>query len=287
MSLIPRLRTMYRRYIHVPAIDRFIYALLDAATHLYSALRGFYFPKKFIRRWKLDYLWELYEKETVVVFKKTIKPGMVVVDIGAHIGYFTRMFSKLVGTTGIVYAYEADPENFSFLQKNTKHLSNVKIFPLAITDTQGTIDFYHYPDKAGCHSILSNVPLDFRKEKISVPCEDLDSLITKQKIDRVDYIKMDIEGGETAALRGMKKLLENPLPITLVIEFAPAWIHAAGNSPLTFLQNLTARGFKIFAIKDSARLISIIPDTEKSFQELLPKTPTPFNEFINIYCVRT
>ncbi len=285
MQLVAKLRAMYRKYVRSPSLDRTIYAVLDTLTSWYSWYRGYHFPKNYIRRWQLDILWNLYERETVAVFKQNIKPGMIVIDIGAHIGYFTRLYSSLVGAKGMVYAFEADPENFSLLEKNTRRLTNVKIFPLAITDSVGTVDFYHYPDKAGCHSTLPNVPLDYKKEKITVACSNLDSVLTNLNIDRVDLIKMDIEGGEGAALRGMEKTLAGSTPLRLVVEFAPAWIRAAGGTPLSFLQNLTRDGFKIFAIKGT-ELVPIIPETDESYLPLVPKTPTAFNEFINLYCVK-
>ncbi len=285
MELVSFLRKWYRQHFHSPQLDRSIYGILDWLTDLYAAGAGYSFPKNYIRRWKLDILWNLYERETVEVFKNSIKPSMIVVDIGAHIGYFTRLYSALVGPKGMVYAFEADPENFSLLEKNTRRLSNVKIFPLAITDSVGTIDFYHYPDKAGCHSTLPNVPLDYKKEKITVACSNLDSVLANLGIERVDLVKMDIEGGEGAALRGMEKTLTKNTPLMLVIEFAPAWIRATGVTPLSFLQNLTNHGFKIFAIK-GLELIPLIPETEASYETLVPKTPTAFNEFINLYCVK-
>lgn len=285
MAIIAPLRTIYRKYVHSPFIDKAIYGVLDTLTTVYSRARGFYFPANYIRRWKLNMLHELYEPETVLLFKKIIKPGMVVVDVGAHIGYFTRLFSKLVGPSGTVYAFEADPENFSVLEKNIKGLKNVKTFQLALTDRQGTIDFYHYPDKAGCHSTLPNVPLDFRKEKITVAANNLDSVLKNEKAERVDLVKMDIEGGEGAALRGMEGIIAKSVPLMLAIEFAPAWIRATGVTPLSFLQNLTKQGFKIFATIGT-ELIPIVPETDESYLPLIPKTPTAFNEFINLYCVK-
>ena len=99
--MVTTLRKVYRKYIHAPWLDQQIYKMLDSATNFYAWACGYYFPKSFIhRRWKLDLINEVYEKETVTVFKKIIKPGMIVLDIGAHIGFFTRLFSKLVGPKG-------------------------------------------------------------------------------------------------------------------------------------------------------------------------------------------
>ena len=141
--MIHTMRTWYRRFIHWPLLDRLVYAALDGLTNAYSALRRFSFPAGYTRRWKLDMLWGLYEKETYDLFQTVIKPDMVIIDIGAHIGYFTRRFAKLAGKTGRVLAFEADRENFELLKKNTSRLKNTRLFPLAISDHSGSIDFYN------------------------------------------------------------------------------------------------------------------------------------------------
>jgi len=283
--IVASLRKFYRAHIHAPWLDRAIYACLDAVINTYSWFRGYHFPSNYIRRWKLNMLHQLYEPETVLVCQKIIKPGMVVIDIGAHIGYFTRIFSRLVGRNGKVYAFEADPENFSLLKKNTKHLRNVEIYQLAVSDRQGTIDFYHYDEKAGCHSTLPNVPLDYKKRKISVAANTLDAVLAEAGSPRVDVVKMDIEGGESAALRGMDKLLAAKEPLALLLEFAPAWIEASGVPALNFLQELTKHGFILSAILESSYPL-ISPVDKASYKQFLPKTPTHYNEFINLYCVR-
>lgn len=276
---------MYRTYIRAPRLDRLIYAFLDSLVNAYSRFRGYTFPDNYIRRWKLDMLHGIYEKETAALFASVITPGMVIVDIGAHIGYFTRLFSALVGPRGAVYAFEADKENFQLLQRNIRRFKNVRAFEVAITDRRGAIDFFHYDEKAGLHSILPNVPLEYAKRKITVESADLDSALEHNNVRRVDLIKMDIEGGEWKALEGMKKTISSHGPLMLLVEFAPAWIRAAGTDPLTFLRTIETYGFTLHAVT-SHGLVKIDTINDAQYQELLPKTPTHFNEFINMYCVK-
>lgn len=280
------LRNMYRRYIHAPALDRCIYRVLDALTNVYAKIVGYTFPKNYIRRWKWDMLFELYEKDTCALFKKTVKPGMTVIDIGAHIGYYSRIAAKRVGRAGVVYAFEADPENFALLKKNTRHFTNVKLCPLALSDRTGTIDFYHYDDKSGAHSTLPNVPLDFKKRKLTVPSSDLDSFLAHEGVRRVDVIKMDIEGGETAALCGMARTLSRTK--VLVTEFAPAWIEATRSTAVEFLQMIESCGFIIHAITPTG-LVTLSPTVDERFARLLPKPKNGSHQsgFINLYCVKT
>ena len=288
MVFVEPLRKTYRHFIRWPWLDRQIYRILDALTNLYSYFRNYSFPANYIRRWKLNMLWELYEPETVALCKKIIKPGMIVVDVGAHIGYFTRIFSKLVSPNGLVLAFEADPENFGLLKKNTKHLSNVRRFPLALSDKEGLIDFYHCLEKAGCHSILPNIPVKFTTKKISVPANTLDAILAQEHISCIDFIKIDIEGGEYKAIQGMKNNLENSGPLALIVEFAPAWVSASGIEPLQFLQKLRGYGFELYAITQKG-LRHFIPTTAESYAPFIPPPHidgSAYNQFVNLYCVK-
>ncbi|MEK9184573.1 MAG: FkbM family methyltransferase [Patescibacteria group bacterium] len=190
--------------------------LIELIVNFYAKLNNFSFPNKFTWKWKLEMLFHNYEKETTELFKKIIKPGMTVIDIGAHIGYFTRLFSKLVGEKGKVFAFEADPINFSFLKRNTFHLTNTIIINKAVSEQNGEISFYHIPDSTGCHSVIKpNRPA----EKITIPAVTVDSIITEYNLIKIDVIKMDIEGGELLALAGMQNLLNKSSGITIITEY--------------------------------------------------------------------
>lgn len=282
------LRKIYRTFVHWPWLDGIIYKILDYLTDSFARFQQFSFPKNYIRRWKLNMLFGQYEPETFRLFKKILTPGMTIVDVGAHIGYFTRLFGKMAGRTGRVFAFEADPENYGLLVKNTCRIKNIRPVKLALSDKKGKIDFYHCEEKSGSHSILQNVPLDFRKRKIMVASCDLDSWLKQENVARVDAIKMDIEGGESAALRGMERTLSSADNLILVIEFAPAWIKAAGFSPNQFLQKIASFDFEIFCIteKGPVKLRSVL---DENFMEFLPKSKDGkccAGEFINLCCVK-
>ncbi len=284
--MIPTLRALYRRFVHAPALDRGIYAVLDALANGLARANRFSFPKNYIRRWKLDMLMGRYETETVALFRSVIKPGMTVIDIGAHIGYYTRVFSDLVGSHGLVLAFEADHENFALLQRNTRGRANVRLYNLAVTKHAGMVDFYHYDDKSGAHSTLANIPLPFTKRKLSVPSVALDAWLREHGITAVGAINMDIEGGESAALRGMQETLARTG--ILVIEFAPAWIEAAGSTPQAFLLTIEQLGFTLFAVTAHG-LVPVRASDVEALRALLPEQrgDSHASEFVNLYCVQT
>ena len=216
--------------------------LIELIVNLYAKSSNFNFPKKFTWKWKLEMLFHNYEKETTELFKKIIKPGMTVIDIGAHIGYFTRLFSKLVGEKGKVFAFEADPINFNFLKMNTAYLNNTVIINKAVSEQNGEISFYHIPDSTGCHSVIKPIR---PAEKITIPAITIDSIITEYNLAKVDVIKMDIEGGELLALAGMQNLLNKSSEMTIVTEY---------NS--LALDKLEAYGFKLSKIPNSINVLA-------------------------------
>lgn len=155
---------------------------------------------------QLKYLLELYEIETTRFFKKHIKKGMTVVDAGANDGYFTRLFSKLVGPEGRVYAFEPDRENYPRLIENTKHLKNVTVYPYAVSDEDGEATWYHVIGANECHSLLpydaSYPKKNIEEQKVKVVT--LDSIIP----EKIDVLKIDVEGAEDKVFRGMKRHLQ-------------------------------------------------------------------------------
>ena len=268
------LKNFYKTYLEHTIFGRGMKNCLEIATAWRGHLARFSFPKNYLRRWKNDMLGNTYEPDVTGLFKKIVKPGMITVDIGAHIGYYTRLFSRLTGKHGRVLAFEADPENFLLLQKNTGRLANVSLHNVAVSEKIGQIDFYHSEDKTGCHS---TIPADFRQKKLTVRATDLDSALQSAGDSRVDIIKMDIEGGEVLAIRGMQHILAANQEIALVTEFNPECLIQAKTQPVDFLKQINALGFKIFAITGSG-LVPIRVTETSIYQNFLFGS-----HFVNIY----
>ena len=157
--------------------------------------------------------WEPYTEE---LFQHAIKPGATVLDLGAHHGYFSLLASRMVGDKGVVHAFEPAPENFQILKKNIElnHLTNVVPVNQAISDTTATLPFFIEKQNDVQGSLYSTL----RSNEFTIPveCVTIDEYMAGQP---VDVIKMDIEGGEPAALEGMRKTLSNSKDLVLFIEF--------------------------------------------------------------------
>lgn len=146
-----------------------------------------------------------------------IKSGDIVLDVGAHIGYFTLFFSHMVGRDGNrdgkVFAFEPLPLNLTYLRRhlNVNGVKNVKVFPAAVGLENSRQSF----DLAGGTGRGS---LSTRKEGnlLRVQVLSLDSMYAQGEISGPDFIKMDIEGAEGEALRGARKMLEKCRPTILL-----------------------------------------------------------------------
>jgi len=152
-----------------------------------------------------------YELEKQRCLADLVKPGMVVYDIGAHVGFYTLFFAKLVGPDGLVYAFEPATQNLDFLSRHIKlnHLTNVQVQETAVGDHTGQAGFILHPDSSSMNRLAA---LSEAAAEESVPLLALDDFIRNGN-PRPDFIKMDIEGAEFLALQGMQSLLAEKPPI--------------------------------------------------------------------------
>lgn len=161
----------------------------------------------------------VYEPQTRKFILQHLRPGSVFVDIGANVGVFTVAAARRVGPAGRVIAVEASPTVFSYLAENTRanRVGNVRAECCALTDADGgSADFYEAPSS---HFGMGSLARQFGSAARRVPTRTLDSLLAGTGDDRVDLIKIDVEGFESAVFRGARRLLTGPRPPKIVFEF--------------------------------------------------------------------
>ncbi|GET37517.1 FkbM family methyltransferase [Microseira wollei] len=183
----------------------------------------------------------LYEKPVMQLFMQLVKTDMTVIDVGANIGYYTVVASRLVGKGGRVYAFEADSDAFAFLQRNLaeNQCDNVVAVPQAVSNRQGTAFFYR-PEPERAYIVTEGVP----KTGQQVPMISLDEFFAQQNWPSIDLIKMDIEGGEQAALEGMQELSQRNPSLQLIIEFNMSTMARSRVSPFSIIATLRKLGFQ-------------------------------------------
>ena len=158
------------------------------------------------------------------LLKEILSAGDVVVDAGANIGIYSQFFSRCVGPTGVVHAFEPSPENFRRLQSATRNLANMRLSQAAVGEHSGTSRLY-LSDKLNVDHRTYVAEGDLR-DALLIDIVALDNYFKSGQ--RVDLIKMDIQGYELHALRGATRVLEENPNINLLLEFWPSGLAQAG-----------------------------------------------------------
>jgi FkbM family methyltransferase len=153
-----------------------------------------------------------------IVGRFTPKEGDTVIDIGAHIGRYTITSSKQVGKNGKVVAIEADPENFQLLKRNIalNKLTNVMPLNYAVFSERTKIKLYEQSASAKYNSIMLNRAAK-TKNYVEVNADTLDNILKLNGVNRVNWIKIDVEGAEFEVLKGSTKTLSGE-NMSLLIE---------------------------------------------------------------------
>lgn len=204
---------------------------------------------------------------------KTIKPGNVLVDVGANIGYFTVLMGALCGPSGKVIAYEANPHLYQILMDNLSinYLHDrVTVYTKAVYSQKTTIDFYLTSRFLGNSSIYRHND-EYHKHyqdviiKIKIEAEPLDVLI--EKLPQIDLIKIDIEGGEYQAFLGMQNIIKKNVAKNIVFELNKTMLQQDYESLKELLKELSRdrKNMGFFNINNDGELVETSID--KLFSE--------------------
>jgi FkbM family methyltransferase len=176
-----------------------------------------------------------------------LKPGMTVLDIGAHQGFYTLLASSKVGSRGSVVAFEPSPREMRRLHINLilNRCHNVSTVKKALNDTAADADFYVCRGvETGCNSLYPPVVAE-RTEKIRIKTTTLDAYLNDASLDRVDFIKIDVEGAELSVLRGAVETLDRYRP-ALLCEIADKRTEAWGHRAWDIIEYLETRGYRCY-----------------------------------------
>jgi len=166
------------------------------------------------------------ERGTRRAVTSRLTAGMVAVDVGAHVGYYSRFFARAVGRAGSVYAFEPDPDTFSILERNTGRYPQVTRFNSAVLDREDTVTLYR-----GRHRGTTSLWPENAQGQIEMPFRVAATSLDKA-LDgvRVDLVKIDVEGAEQEVLAGMGRLLERSPSAILIVSVTTARSPAVGRA---------------------------------------------------------
>jgi FkbM family methyltransferase len=184
------------------------------------------------------------------LMQQFLRPGAVVVDAGANIGYNTVFFAERVGAGGRVFAVEPAADNLVVLQDNVTRngLSQVTVLPVAAGRRRETRSFYLRGDVSAVNSFYEESVYADVTGVVPVPVEPLDDLIA----GHVDLVKIDVEGAELDVLAGMTRLLRSP-SICLVVEWHPLLQEKAGYAADALPRLLLSSGFRLVSASHTRR----------------------------------
>src|SRR5439155_7985445 len=154
------------------------------------------------------------DRDCAQCFLDFLRPGMVAVDCGAHIGEYTVLFASRVGPTGQVHAFEPHAGLFEVLRENVEQnrLSQIVINHTAIGRRSGTAQFHPAGDPTASSILPSDTPA------VDVPLVSLDDYARQRGLTRVDAIKIDVEGAELDVIEGAEWTLTKFRPRLIYVE---------------------------------------------------------------------
>jgi len=222
-------------------------------------------------------MYKAWQPLETIIYERLIRPGDRVIDVGANIGYFTVLFAELVGDAGHVLAIEPEPNNIRLLRKNVaaRGLSGiVTVAETAVGATTGSAKLYtaasgnlgdnrmyYTPER---HGLVSAKERGVRE----VALERVDVLAADRR--RADFVKMDIQGYEAHALRGMTAVIEASPEMLLFTEFFPFGMRGAGSDPFAFLAALRSYGFEIWETASSDPTLRPVTDDRRFIERVEP-----------------
>jgi FkbM family methyltransferase len=189
------------------------------------------------------------EPGLVRLFKSLVQPGMVVVDVGAHIGLYTLQAARLIGAAGRVYGFEPAPRTFRILSDNVRvngfaECNKIILRQVAVSDRAGTANLNLFSAESG-HNTLYGSQADTR---VTVDTISLDEALREEC--RVDVVKIDAEGAEPLILRGMREIIARNPQLRILLEFAPTHLQRAGLAPAAFLDQIDDLGLTAMVVED-------------------------------------
>ena len=219
---------------------------------------------------------EIYEKNETNYFKKVVNKGDIIIDVGANIGYYTLLFARLVGSDGKVYSFEPDPRNCKLLEKNVNenNYKNIILEKKAVSDKTEKCKFYLHEDTVGNSIQESNAKLHSEIEIESVALDDY----FETKSLNPDFIKIDIEGYEFNALKGMELFLKSNNKVQIMLEYNPKTKDVYDIEPLKVFDFLDEFCFKFKDLNSMSTGFMTADEVKKKYVNA--------NKLTNFICVK-
>ena len=202
-----------------------------------------------------------YEHAVSSVIKRVVRNGDMCLDVGANMGWYTTLLNKLSGPKGEVHAFEPVPRIYEALKKNVALLddsSNVHINNCALGDAPGKVELHLFAGLPNGHTSISTMGrTDFTT--VESPIVTLDSYLEEKQIERVDFVKVDIEGAELMFFKGANKLFSQEIPPIWMIEMALGTTKGFGYLPNDLIEYMKKHADYVFyAVQEPLGKLKIV-----------------------------
>lgn len=197
------------------------------------------------------------------VFSFLIKENYNVVDVGGNIGLFAVIASKkITHNQGKVYVFEPDPECFEVIKKNIEfhQLKNVHLSQCALSDEEKTVHFFKDEYYSTLGSFAKN-NTDHNTKALKVKTCKLDDYVKKYSIQKVDLIKLNIQGSEGLAIEGAKNIIEKDLPL-IITEYWPYGMKNIGYDSKQFIEYFLSLNYEFIQFDKKTLEINYIKSNE-------------------------
>lgn len=202
------------------------------------------------------------ETHEALLLEQLLLPGMTVVDVGANHGLFSLEAAHAIGSRGRIFAFEPAPATRSLLERNLRCNGldrQVQVIALALGEGQGTARLRVHHDLTGLNTLAeSDITWNHRTlpadEVVEVQVTTLDDFARTRGIDRIDFLKIDVEGFELSVLRGARWLLSKRRIGWIMLEVGDVTCANAGVRPDAIIGFLDQVGHSLFRITPEGRI---------------------------------
>src|SRR5580658_5424934 len=206
------------------------------------------------------------EPGTANFIKQFLKPGMVFVDVGAHLGEYTILAASILEASGYVHAFEARPDTFEILVRNIElnKAQSIAARPYAVWCEEGFCEFARTADPSV--SALRPGGNDAEdRSLIRVPTVTLDRYFADPGVSKPNLIKIDVEGAELQVLKGARSLLSSPESPLLIVEYGRINTAAFGYRSEEVCKFLRELGYTIYQLSGNGlRRIQNAPELDET-----------------------
>lgn len=183
-------------------------------------------------------------------FKKIVRDGNIVFDIGANIGLHSIILSKIIGKNGKLYSFEPVPNTFDLLNETLglNRAYNTEAKNIAFLDKIGNLSMNVFDINNSSLNSFGNPVFGKVKaiDKVKVEVDTIDNFCEKNKISKIDFMKVDVEGYEKSVFAGAKKMLGNGLVKSLSFEISKIPLEGSGTKPKEIFDILSSYGYKSY-----------------------------------------